>query len=243
MSFEADLVTSGESTDPAVRKKDKVRSAWIAFTSRILAQLVGAGVSIVLGLMIVDRRMPAARHDAVPAASQAPAVARIANSTTDARPSIAVLPLADHSPGGSNGFAEALTDALTAALAQRPGLRVISRTSAAGLRADGRTLPEIARALQVDAVIEGSVLRSGERLRVTANLVDGRTDEHLWAGVLERDGSDVIALQADVVDAIADGAQSILGTPGAPQAPRPPRAAPASVTAVPATADPATVFP
>ena len=119
--------------------------------------------------------------------------------------SLAVLPLRDLSGDPAQEyFAEGMTEALITALAQVSALRVISRTSVMQYKDARRPLPEIARALGVDAIVEGSVLRAGDRVRITAQLIEAASDRHLWARSYERDAGDVLALQAEVVQAIAD---------------------------------------
>jgi TolB-like protein/Flp pilus assembly protein TadD len=119
--------------------------------------------------------------------------------------SIAVLPLANLSGDPAQEFfTDGMTEALIAGLAQIRALRVISRTSAMQYKGAKQPLPEIARALNVDAVVEGGVLRSGERVRVTANLIEAATDRHLWSRTYERDVGDVLGLQGAVARAIAD---------------------------------------
>jgi serine/threonine protein kinase/TolB-like protein/Flp pilus assembly protein TadD len=121
--------------------------------------------------------------------------------------SIAVLPLENISGDKEQDyFSDGMTEELTTTLGQIEALRVISRTSVMrfkGVRPPGG-LSEIARQLKVDAVVEGSVLRSGDRVRITAQLIDARTDRHVWARSYERDLRDVLALQSDVAQAIAN---------------------------------------
>lgn len=118
--------------------------------------------------------------------------------------SIAVLPLANLSGDPSEEFfADGMTDQLITDLAQIGSLRVISRTSVMQYKAAKKALPEIARELNVDAIVEGSVVRSGPRVRVTAQLVQARTDQHLWADTYDRDLGDILKLQGEVADAIA----------------------------------------
>jgi len=119
--------------------------------------------------------------------------------------SIAVLPLDNYSGDSQQDFfVEGMTDELTANLASISQLRVISRGSAMQFKGDQRPpAPEIARLLDVDAIIEGSVTRSGDRVRITTQLIDARADRHLWARTFERSSSDVLALQADLASAIA----------------------------------------
>src|SRR6266542_591432 len=118
--------------------------------------------------------------------------------------SLAVLPLQNlsHDPE-QEYFSDGMTEALISRLAQVGALRVISRTSAMLYKGTKKPLRQIARELNVDGIIEGSVMRSGERVRVTAQLIDARKDEHLWAKDYERDLRDVLGLQAEVAQAIA----------------------------------------
>jgi eukaryotic-like serine/threonine-protein kinase len=118
--------------------------------------------------------------------------------------SLAVLPLENLSRDPEQEyFADGMTEELITDLAKIGALRVISRTSVMQYKGAKKPLPQIARELSVDAVVEGSVLRSGNRLRISAQLIEARTDRHLWANSYERDLRDVLALQEEVARAIA----------------------------------------
>ena len=118
--------------------------------------------------------------------------------------SIAVLPLQNLSTDPSEEyFSEGVTEALTTELAQISALRVISRTSSEHFRGTRETLPEIARQLNVEAVVEGSVTRSENRVRITAQLIEAQSDRHLWAKTYERDFQDILRLQDEVARDIA----------------------------------------
>jgi TolB-like protein/Tfp pilus assembly protein PilF len=118
--------------------------------------------------------------------------------------SVAVLPLVNLSPDREQDyFADAMTEELTARLARLGSWRVTSRTSAMAYRGTLKKAPEIARELGVDALIEGSVSRDGQRVRITAQLIDGRTDRHIWADTFERELTDVLQIQSEVARAIA----------------------------------------
>lgn len=125
--------------------------------------------------------------------------------------SLAVLPLENLS-GDPNQeyFVDGMTDALTTNLAKIKSLRVISRTSAMKYKNSRTPLAEIARSLHVDAVVEGSVVRSGDKLRITAQLIDARTDRHLWAEDYDRDLRDVVAVQGEVARRIAQEIKTTL---------------------------------
>ncbi len=118
--------------------------------------------------------------------------------------SIAVLPLENLSGDASEEFfVDGMTDQLITDLAKVGSLRVISRTSVMQYKGTRKAMPEIARELNVDAIVEGSVIRSGKRVRVTAQLVQAPTDQHLWAETYDRDLGDILKLQGEVADAIA----------------------------------------
>ncbi len=119
--------------------------------------------------------------------------------------SIAVLPLANLSGDPEREFfADGVTEELITQLGKSTDLRVISRQSVMQFKHTSLPLSEIARKLDVDAVIEGSVLQSGNRVRVTARLVPASTEKPLWAEQYDRDLRDILALQAEVTQAIAD---------------------------------------
>jgi TolB-like protein/DNA-binding winged helix-turn-helix (wHTH) protein/Flp pilus assembly protein TadD len=118
--------------------------------------------------------------------------------------SIAVLPLVNLSGDSAQEyFAEGMTEALVTRLGKVGGLRVISYTSAMHFKDTHETLPEIGRQLNADVIVEGAVLRAGNRVRVTAQLVDAATDRHVWAESYERDVRDVLSLQNELALAIA----------------------------------------
>src|SRR5438105_12596058 len=117
---------------------------------------------------------------------------------------LAVLPLENLSRDPEQEyFAEGLTEALITTLAKIGELRVVSRTSAMLYKGVRKPLREIARELEVDAIVEGTVLRVGHRVRITAQLIDAAKETHLWAESYERHLRDVLHLQAEVAEAIA----------------------------------------
>jgi TolB-like protein/DNA-binding winged helix-turn-helix (wHTH) protein/Flp pilus assembly protein TadD len=119
--------------------------------------------------------------------------------------SLAVLPLENLSGDDSQEyFADGMTDELIASLGQVSALRVISRTSVMPYKRARKPLPQIARELNVDAVIEGTVLRSGDQVRITAQLIQARDDTHLWSQWYDGDLRDTLALQNRVARAIAE---------------------------------------
>jgi TolB-like protein/Flp pilus assembly protein TadD len=215
--------TAADAGDKKKEKKDKVRSAWISFAGRIVAQIVGAAATIVLGLLFVQKYQssaertsgaPAATTDAQQRLAAAGSVDRARGRPPDVaqgrqqRPAgviaLAVLPLENFSGDPAQEyFADGMTEALITDLAQIDGLHVISRTSSMHYKDQRKPLPDIARELGVDLIVEGSVAKAGERVRITAQLIDASTDEHLWARNYDRTLRDVLTLQAEVATAVA----------------------------------------
>jgi len=119
--------------------------------------------------------------------------------------SLAVLPLPNLSSDPSQDyFADGMTEELITQLSRLSSLRVISRTSVMRYKKTEKPLPDIATELNVDAIVEGAVLRSGERVRITAQLIYAPKDTHLWAETYDRDLRDVLTLQSAVAAAVAD---------------------------------------
>jgi eukaryotic-like serine/threonine-protein kinase len=141
-------------------------------------------------------------------AAPAPAPRSATPSAGEARTtvhSLVVLPFENRSGDPTQEFfADGMTDALIADLAQIGALRVISRTSAMRFKGARRALPEIARELGVDAVVEGSALRVGERVRISVQLVEAASDRSLWGKSFDRDLTDILTLQSEVAHAIAN---------------------------------------
>jgi TolB-like protein/DNA-binding winged helix-turn-helix (wHTH) protein/Tfp pilus assembly protein PilF len=127
--------------------------------------------------------------------------------------SLAVLPLANLTGDPAQEyFSDGMTDALITNLASLPALRVISRQSVMRYKGSAKPLPEIARELGVEGVVEGSVVRSGGRVRITAQLIHAATDRHVWARSYERPLEDVLALQGELSRAIAEEIRITVGT-------------------------------
>lgn len=191
----------------AKKKKAKLRSAWISFGGRIVAQIVGAMASVLLGIMVVTKyklteRVPSAKDTA--SAVEAAHLVRHRADRPSGELALAVLPLQNYSSDPKQAyFADGVTEALITDLAQIKGLRVTSRTSSMAYKGTSKALPDIARELGVDIVLEGSVAREGDRVRVTAQLIDADSDQHLWARSYDRAVRDVLSLQAEVATAIA----------------------------------------
>ncbi len=129
---------------------------------------------------------------------------RAADATGPKIKSLAVLPLKNLSGDPTQEYlADGITEALIGRLARIHDLRVISRTSVMHYKDTQLSMPEIARTLRVDALVEGSVIREGNRIRVHAQLIRGATDEHFWSETYDRELRDVLALESDVAQSIA----------------------------------------
>jgi TolB-like protein/Tfp pilus assembly protein PilF len=141
-----------------------------------------------------------------------PALRRSARARVPIR-SLAVLPLANLTGDAAQEyFADGMTDALITNLASLPALRVISRQSVMRYKGSTKPLPEIARELGVEGVVQGSVVRSGGRVRISAQLVHAPSDRHLWAHSYERGLEDVLTLQGELSRAIAEEVRLTVGT-------------------------------
>jgi len=143
--------------------------------------------------------------------------------------SLAVLPLQNVSGDPAEDyFAAGITDQLTTEVAHIHGLSVVSRTSASRFPEGSRSLPEIASALGVEGVLEGSVMRAGNRVRITAQLIEAKNDSHVWAGTYEGSVEEIIALQDRVARDVAREVRAAVK----PEAGLPPAGAPAAATEV-----------
>jgi len=164
----------------------------------------GAGAFTIIVLVLAGILWKASRPRVVPRAMPG------------AIQSLAVLPL-DNLSGdpAEDYFADGMTDALITELSHIRKLRVISRTSVMQYKHTQKSLAEIARDLNVDAVVEGSVVRANGRVRISAKLMQTSIEQSLWANSYERDFTDVLALQSDVATAVARGIQVELSAPEA----------------------------
>ena len=213
----ADPVPATEATPPVgLKKGSKVRSAWIGFAGRVTAQLIGAIATVGLGYALVTKHAErtAAVAQTKPASvtvPAAPAAATLVHAKRINGPALAVLPFEDFSPAdGGRSLADGLTEAVTAAMARDGRIHVTSRTSAMHVRQTPAPLREIAASLGVDVVVEGSIVRQGRKARVTVQLIDAKTDAHLWAQTYDRDVHDVLKFEAEIGDAITRDLTSVL---------------------------------
>ncbi len=131
---------------------------------------------------------------------------------TGEEPSIAVLPFADMSADGDQGyFSDGIAEELLNLLVRVDGLKVASRTSSFAFKDTGQSIGDIARELKVNHVLEGSVRKAENRVRITAQLIDTNTDRHLWSETYDRELNDIFAIQDDIATAIVAALQAELG--------------------------------
>jgi adenylate cyclase len=155
------------------------------------------------GIRRAGAKAGSVKPDAVPA----PAAEQILQNMPreDARKSVAVLPFADLSPGNDNEyFSDGLTEELLNVLTRVPGLRVSSRTSCFAYKGKDADIRDVTERLRVTHVVEGSVRKSGERVRVTAQLIEAESDTHLWSNTWDRQLDDIFAIQDEIARRIVD---------------------------------------
>jgi TolB-like protein len=215
MSQEIDITAAAEPQTPEKKKKkkkdkDRVRSAWIAFAGRILAQILGAAATVALTVTVLhqykgtDLRQP--KDASATVKKGATESVQVMDET-----SVAVLPMENFSEEpGHDHLADGITEILIADLAKVQGLRVISRTSSMHFKGQRPPLRDIAGQLGVKWIIEGSVIKTGGRVRITAQLIDAVADRHAWAESYDRPLADVLAMQAEVAGTIANAVTAIL---------------------------------
>jgi eukaryotic-like serine/threonine-protein kinase len=177
---------SGRHEAPASPPASPARKALLPWGTIGVVVLAAAAAALVFDAGGIRQRLPGARE---PARIRSLAVLTLKNLSGDP---------------GQDYFVAGMTEALTASLAQIRSLKVISRTSATLYDGSKRPLREIARELRVDAVVEGSLARSGNRVRITAQLIQGESEAHLWAKSYDRELGDVLTLQEEIVRSIAE---------------------------------------
>ena len=179
------------------------RASRLGFES-VLAGAMLAGLFAFMTWRVVDDPEPAAELAAVETAATAPALSFLPEEISARGTTVAVLPFADMSPVGDHGyFGDGIAEEILNLLAKAPELRVIARTSSFSLRHQSLDIPAIGRRLGATHVLEGSVRPGGDRVRVTAQLVDARDGAHLWSETFERPLGEVLALQDEIAASVA----------------------------------------
>jgi len=199
-------------TDGIRRESDVAKSTTLTRkTGHMLDYITMALLAAVAGMVALDRYMP------VPAGPQH--AKEIVQPATEPEPdpviddnSIAVLPFVNMSTDSSQEyFSDGLSEELLNVLTQVDGLKVASRTSSFAYKNDSRNIRQIARNLRVANILEGSVRKVGDRLRITAQLIDTSNDQHLWSESYDRDMDDIFQIQAEIANAIVSALTIELG--------------------------------
>src|SRR5271157_2947220 len=199
------LLASGRNSSTQAAAIPAITGAAGTGSRRVWGWALGVGGAVLVAALLISLRDRRADAGAVPPIH-----------------SLAVLPLQNLSADPAQEyFSDGMTDALITDLAQIGSVKVISRTSSMQYKQTKKSLPEIAHELNVDGIIEGTVQRSGDRVRITAQLIYGPSDKHLWAKSYEEDLRDVFTLQTNVASDIAQQVQAKLTPKSASLQPRP----------------------
>jgi serine/threonine protein kinase/tetratricopeptide (TPR) repeat protein len=192
MGLSAGLSASRPALEPSLPPSSPAGPRWRR-PAVLLVLAACIGLALVAGWALFSR---------TPEIPERPAVAGFAEANETQRPGLAVLPLGNFS-GDPEYFVDGMTDCLISSLADIRAVRVISRQSVMRYKGSSNPLPQIARELGVNLIVQGSVMRAGNRVRVTAQLIRAAPEQQLWARIYERDFRDVLSLQREVAEAIA----------------------------------------
>ena len=182
-------------------------------TGRRLEILIGVVAALAIVVVIVDRAVPEP-HEVVESSEAADPVESAGPQQSVDDHSIAILPFDDMSETGDQAyFSDGLAEELLNLLAKLPELKVASRTSSFSFREVGADVRTIAAQLGVRYVLEGSVRKQGDKIRITTQLIDAETDFHIWSEVYEREQNDVFAIQDDIARNVVSALQLVISNP------------------------------
>ena len=211
-----------EITPEGIKKESEVdRSQSISgHTGKKLDRIIMGFLVLAVAVLLVDRSMSVpemgpdnlSEDTAVQVSEAGDQETPVTEEVLRSDPSIAVLPFADMSPEQDQGyFSDGISEELLNLLVRVDGLKVASRTSSFTYKGSSQNLAEIASELKVDHVLEGSVRKADNRIRITAQLIDARTDRHLWSESFDRDLVDIFAIQDEIANAIVTALSTELG--------------------------------
>ena len=219
LGFIASLVIAWayEITPEGIKKESEVdRSQTIAgHTGKKLDRIIIGFLVLAVAVLLIDRSMSPAEKGSEPFSQEA--MVQTTEQGDEKRaltpfPSIAVLPFADMSPEQDQGyFSDGISEELLNLLVRVDGLKVASRTSSFTYKGSNQNLAEIASELKVDHVLEGSVRKADNRIRITAQLIDAKTDRHLWSESFDRELVDIFTIQDEIANAIVTALSAELG--------------------------------
>jgi TolB-like protein len=202
------------------REKDVDRSQSITpTTGRKLDRVIIAFLAVAVVLLLADRLIGTDRAPTDTESANAPvggrSAAELPTETVSADKSIAVLPFINMSDdAGNEYFSDGISEELLNVLVRVEGLRVPSRTSSFTFKGSNKKIADIGKELNVDHVLEGSVRKAGDRIRVTAQLIDVNTDTHLWSETYTREVDDIFAVQDEIAQAIVSALKVTLSGAG-----------------------------
>ncbi|MDH3925667.1 MAG: hypothetical protein OET41_13790 [Xanthomonadales bacterium] len=208
------LAWAFELTPEGIRKEKEVdrSQSMTAATGRRMDRHIIIALTLALGLFAVDKFLLDPARDKEIAEAAAEQARNEAPAARAAENSIAVLPFTDMSASGDQQyFSDGIAEEILNALVRVDGLKVASRTSAFAFRGEEQNLREIAEALEVSHILEGSVRRAGNQVRVTAQLIDARSDRHLWSETFDRNLDDILAIQDEIANSIVSSMREELG--------------------------------
>ncbi len=200
-----------EMTADGIKREHEVdRSQSITrHTGRKLDRMIGAAIAIAVVFLLVDRFAGPEQTGVLPADSQ---TAQHKSSAQDQAVSIAVLPFVNMSSDPEQEyFSDGISEEILNQLVRVDGLSVASRTSAFAYKGQGLSIDEIARDLGVDHVLEGSVRKERDNVRITAQLIDASTDRHLWSATYDRKLTSIFAIQDEISGSIVEALRETLG--------------------------------
>ncbi len=224
LGFIASLVIAWayEITPEGIKKESEVdRSQSIAgHTGKKLDRIIIGFLVLAVAVLLVDRSMspsekvsgPVTEDAAVQVSQAGDDKTPLQEDAPPSDPSIAVLPFTDMSPEQDQGyFSDGISEELLNVLVKVKGLKVASRTSSFTYKGSNQSLAEIASELKVDHVLEGSVRKADNRIRITAQLIDASTDRHLWSESFDRELVDIFTIQDEIANAIVGALRTELG--------------------------------
>ena len=198
-----------EWTSQGIMRDAGVADSVAPHSSRGLDRFIVVALALALGFFVFDKFvLDPARDDAEMDAAIEVALMQARKDAlfgSYGNKSIAVLPFINMSPDPDQTFfADGISEELINLLAKIPELRVISRSSAFSIRGDDINIPDVARKLDVAHVLEGSVRRSGDKIRITAQLIEAETDTHLWSSTYDREIDDLFSIQDEIARIVVD---------------------------------------
>ena len=207
LSWTFALTTEGLRKESDVQKTDSL----VRKPGHKLDYITMALLAAVVGMVVLDRYMPVPDLPEVSVFTASPVSVPEPEPVIEEN-TIAVLPFVNMSAEDNQDyFSDGLSEELLNVLTQVDGLKVASRTSSFAYKNDVRNIRQIARNLRVANILEGSVRKVGDRLRITAQLIDTRNDRHLWSNSYDRDMNDIFQVQAEIANAIVSALTTELG--------------------------------